>query len=146
VLIRPLFDEVTSTLGRERVLARLSELLALSAAVLAAVGIYGIIAYHVSTRRREIGIRLAIGSAPAQVACLVARRAAAILVAGVAGGWMLSASMLPFVSSLTYGLGPSDRWLPLWCAAAMTLVVVLATAEPLWRALRVEPAAALRVD
>jgi putative ABC transport system permease protein len=111
---------------------------------LACVGLYGILAYAVGQRQREIGLRMAIGADRAKVLRLVLREAAALVGAGVALGLVLSAAAGRAVASLLFGLSPTDG--PAFAGAAATLVIVALVASylPARRASRLDPSAALR--
>ncbi len=116
------------------------------ALVLAATGVYGIMAYAVSRRTREIGIRMALGAAPAQVARVVLRRTAIMLATGVAIGLLLAFAGGTFFSQILYGVGAHDP-LTYFCAIAlMTMVAFLASWVPARRAIKVDPLTALRTE
>ena len=116
------------------------------AVVLAATGVYGIMAYAVSRRTREIGIRMALGAAPAQVARVVLRRTAIMLATGVAIGLLLAFAGGTFFSQILYGVGAHDP-LTYFCAIAlMTMVAFLASWVPARRAIKVDPLTALRTE
>jgi ABC-type antimicrobial peptide transport system permease subunit len=116
------------------------------ALVLAAVGMYGVIAYHVTARTREIGIRVAIGARPADVFRLVIGQGLRVTVVGIAIGLALSAMAARLLAGLLYGVSPTDA--ATWAAAvSVWLAVALAACWlPARRAARVEPVVALRQD
>ena len=116
------------------------------ALVLAAVGMYGVIAYHVTTRTREIGIRMAIGATPADAIRLVIGQGLRVTLAGIAIGLILSAMAARLLASLLYGVSPTDA--ATWAAAVAVWLAVglLACWLPARRAARVEPVIALRQD
>ncbi len=116
------------------------------ALVLAAVGMYGVIAYHVTARTREIGIRVAVGARPADVFRLVIGQGVRVTVAGIATGLTLSAMAARLLASLLYGVSATDA--ATWTAAAAVWLVVapLACWLPARRATRVEPMLALRQE
>jgi ABC-type antimicrobial peptide transport system permease subunit len=125
-------------------LAALASLFGLLAALLAAFGIYGLLAYAVAQRRREIGIRMAIGARPADIARIVSRHSLALVALGVTAGLIAAWEAAPAIQSLLYGVTPTDG-LSLAAAAVFVLLVSgIATAVPAVRATRVEPASALR--
>jgi predicted permease len=116
------------------------------ALLLAAVGMYGVIAYHVTARTREIGIRVAIGARPADVFGLVIGQGLRVTLVGIAIGLALSAMAARLLASLLYGVSPTD---PATWAAAVAVwlaVALLACWLPARRAARVEPVIALRQD
>ena len=119
---------------------------ALSAVLLAAIGLYGLISYSVAQRTREIGIRVALGARPAQVMTPVIREGMTLASIGVALGLACALAATKLISSYLFGVGPTD---PLtFTAVATTLLIVafLASYIPSRRALRVDPLTALRAD
>jgi putative ABC transport system permease protein len=116
------------------------------ALLLAAVGIYGVMAYRVRRRTRELGTRLALGASPAQITRLVLRQAGVVALAGVVLGLAAAAFATRTLSSLLFGVTP---WDPVTLAAAVALLA-LATLAASWlparRAARVDPAASLAVE
>ncbi len=112
--------------------------------LLAAVGIYGVTAYTVSRRTRELGIRMALGARPQDVGRLVLAQGARLAGAGIAAGLALALVVSRLIASLLYGIGPGD---PLTYAAAGTLfaaMTLVASWAPARRAARVDPMTALR--
>jgi ABC-type antimicrobial peptide transport system permease subunit len=116
------------------------------AMALAAIGLYGVIAYSVARRTREIGIRMALGARPSAVLSLVMRQGLGVAGLGIAVGALLAAVAGRALSGALYGIGAAD---PLaWAAAAAVLFGVssLANLVPARRAARVLPSAALRTE
>ena len=142
--IRTLEEIVAASVVRERFVALLVSLFAAVAAALAAIGVYGVLAYAVTRRTRELGIRMALGAAARDVFGLVLRRALAMAAAGLAlgiGGALLFGRLL---SGLLYGVEPADP-ATLGAVAAFVLALALAAALlPGRRAASVEPSTALR--
>jgi putative ABC transport system permease protein len=132
------------SIRRPRLLAQLVGAFAALALLLAAVGTYGLLSYLVAERRREIGIRLALGSARSSVLAAVMRQGLVLtfvgLAAGLAGAWGLSR----FMASLLFGVRPTD--VPTLAAVMTTITIVAATAcwLPAWRASRLDPSVVLR--
>jgi len=119
---------------------------AITALVLAAVGLYGLVAQTVSQRTREIGLRVALGARRDQVFGTVVRRGARPLVAGLAIGLPASALLAPSLGNLLFGISPTD---PLTLAAVASVLVAVGLAAcliPAGRATRVDPATALRAE
>ena len=116
------------------------------AMVLAAVGLYGVIAYSVSRRTREIGIRMALGAKRSMVVALVMRQGLGLTAIGVAVGTLLSAAAARAVSGALYGINGADP--VTWIGAIVTLfsVAALANAVPARRAAVVDPSSALRSE
>ena len=116
------------------------------AVILAALGVYGVMAYLVTRRTREIGIRMAIGARPEQVRGQILREslalAAAAVAAGVAGAWGLTR----YLAAMLYGVTPLDG--VTFAAAALVLVAVAMAASllPARKASRVDPVVALREE
>ena len=111
---------------------------------LAAVGLYGIIAFSVTQRTREIGIRMAIGARPGTVVKLVLRQGLALVAVGLVGGALLGALATRIVAGALYGVSVADPMA--WGAAAAVLLgaAMLANAVPAYRAVRIDPVRALR--
>jgi ABC-type antimicrobial peptide transport system permease subunit len=116
------------------------------AMLLAAIGLYGVIAYSVSRRTREIGIRMALGAGRSAVVGLVMRQGFVLTTVGVVVGALLSAAAAKAVSGALYGIGYLDP--VTWIGAIVTLfgVAALANAVPARRAAVVDPSAALRSE
>ena len=114
------------------------------ALLLAGLGLYGVTSYAVSRRRTEIGIRMALGAAPARVVWLVLSRVTLLVAAGVVFGTAASVWLARFVASLLYGLEPRDP--ATLAGAAIVLAAVGAAAGwlPARRASRLDPAQVLR--
>jgi predicted permease len=142
--VHTLAEEVDSSAASERLTATLATLFGLLAATLAAVGIYGLLSYGVAQRRREIGIRMALGARPGDIGELIGRQALAMAAMGVAAGLAAAWQVAPLVRSLLYGVSPTDGISLAAAAVIVLLVSTLATAIPAGRATRVEPASALR--
>jgi predicted permease len=142
--IHTLAEEVDASAASERLTAGLASLFGLLAAMLATLGIYGLLSYAVAQRRREIGIRMAVGARPADIARMIGRQSLMMVAVGVAAGLAAVWEATPAIRSLLYGVAPGDG-VSLGAAAGFVLLVsAAATAIPAGRATRVEPAAALR--
>ncbi len=114
--------------------------------LLAALGIYGLLAYTVSQRRREIGLRLALGAQPRDVTRLVVGDGLAVTLAGVAAGLAAAAVLTRFVRSLLFQVSPIDPVAFLGAAAALAAVALVASWAPLRRAGRIDPIRVLRQE
>ncbi len=142
--VHTLAEEVDASAASERLTATLASLFGLLAAVLAAVGIYGLLSYAVAQRRREIGIRMALGARPLDIGEMIGVQSLLLVAAGIAIGLVAAMQITPLVGALLYGVTPTDK-VSLCGAAALVIVMSLvATAIPARRATRVAPAAALR--
>jgi predicted permease len=142
--------ELATTLFPVRVGATIVAVVGVVAMLLAAIGLYGVIAYSVSRRTREIGIRMALGARPANVLSEMMRHGFAVMGAGVAVGAFLAAGAAlggaHLITGMLYGVGPAD---PLsWGLAGVVLITVASLANfiPAWRAARVDPSVALRTE
>ncbi|MCU1295121.1 MAG: hypothetical protein JWP08_3971 [Bryobacterales bacterium] len=138
--------QLRDSLLRERLMAALSGCFGLLAAILATVGLYGVISYMVARRRTEIGIRVALGANRAGILRLVLREAGALVLAGLLVGTVLSIAAAQTAKSFLYGLQPAD---PVTLELAIVLMAAVALAAsfiPAVRASRLDPMAALRED
>jgi ABC-type antimicrobial peptide transport system permease subunit len=117
-----------------------------SALVLAAIGLYGVMAFSVGRRRREFGIRMALGAAGPRIVALVIRNAALQIAIGVFLGVLLGLALARAVSNMFFGVNPSDALTFVAVCAVLALISVAATLLPAIRASRVQPLEALRID
>jgi predicted permease len=139
-------EQIENGFARDRLMAALSGFFGALAALLAAVGIYGVIAYLVARRQNEMGIRIAIGSTRPQVIALVMREAALVVAVGVGIGLAGSLVLARFAASLLFGLQARDPLTLLGAALLLAAVAALAAFLPALRASRVDPMAALRYE
>jgi predicted permease len=144
VEIHTLAEEVDASTASEKLTATLASFFGLLAAILAAMGIYGLLAYAVAQRRREIGIRMAVGARSSDIGWMIGRQALTMVAIGVTAGLAAAWAAAPAIRSLLYGVTPSDGTSLGGAAAFVLLVSALATAIPAGRAMRVQPASALR--
>jgi putative ABC transport system permease protein len=140
----PLRQQVDAALVQERVMAMLSGWFSALALLLSALGLYGVTTYAVNRRRTEIGIRMALGAAPARVVRLVLARATILLVIGLLIGTALSAWNTNFIATLLYGLAPRDPATFVAASIVLTAVGALAGWLPAHRASCVDPSEVLR--
>jgi ABC-type antimicrobial peptide transport system permease subunit len=140
----PLTDQVNASLAQERLVAMLSGFFGGLALLLAGLGLYGVTAYAVTCRRTEIGIRMALGAAPAGVVRLVLTRVSSLVGVGVLVGAGISLWVSQFVATLLYGLEPRDPVTLAGSVAMLATVSALAGWLPAYRASRVDPAEVLR--
>jgi predicted permease len=138
-----LADRISESLVARRSPMVLSVAFAGVALFLAAVGLYGVLAYVVSQRIREIGVRMALGSSPVGVFRLIMTEGMVILGGGLAAGLLTSLLLQRALAGHLYGVSPLDPVVLAVVAVAMTLVAVLACSLPALRATRVQPAVAL---
>jgi predicted permease len=142
--VATLEERVLRSMRTERLLAALAATFAVLATLLAAIGLYGVMAYAVSRRTREIGLRIALGARATRVAGRIVREAGLIVAAGVALSTPLVWWLGGYVRSQLYGIEPADPWTLGLAAAGMMAVATLAAAIPARRAARIEPMRALR--
>jgi hypothetical protein len=128
----------------ERMMATLSGFFGLLAALLAMVGLYGVISFLVARRRNEIGIRLALGAERGQVVAMVMREAGRLLAIGILAGAAMSLAVGDGARSLLFGLKPYDPLTLLSAAALLSLIAAAASFLPARRASKLDPMAALR--
>jgi predicted permease len=138
--------EVDATLFPMRASAWLVSGVGLVAMVLAAIGLYGVIAYSVARRTREIGIRVALGARPGEVVGLVMRQGLLVAVAGLIGGGLLAAIAARAIAGVLYGVGSADPVSWLGAAAVLLVASAFANLVPAWRAAHVDPSVALRTE
>jgi predicted permease len=141
-----LTKQIQQSLTRDRLMATLAGAFGLLAALLAVLGLYGVIAYMVARRRNEIGVRIALGATRGRVVGLVLREALLLLTAGVAIGLGLAMWMGEAAASLIYGLKPRDPLTLASAAALLAIVALIASYGPAWRASRLQPMDALREE
>jgi len=142
----PFREIVDRTLVVERLLAQTSAAFGLLALLIAAVGLYGVLAYSVGRRRREIGVRIAIGAPRGAVEWMFLRESLILLACGAAIGVPAAMVSMRLVSSMLFGLSPQD---PATIAAALTvltLATVAASYVPALRAASIDPIRALREE
>jgi predicted permease len=144
--LKTLERQLDETLLTDRLVALLSAGFGFLATLLASVGLYGVMAFVVARRRKELGIRLALGAQPGFVIWLVMREVLLLLAIGLAVGIPAAMALGGFVSSQLYGIQPRD---PLIAGSTMILLTLVSAAAgliPARRASRIDPILALRVE
>ena len=144
--VTPLAAQIDASLREERMLSEVTGLFGIVALVLAAIGLHGVLAYGVTQRTSEIGIRLALGANRPQVLWMVLKQALIWVGVGGAIGLAASLALSRFVSALLFGLDPID---PATIAASCATLTVVAVASAFWparRAARLNPLTALRCE
>jgi ABC-type antimicrobial peptide transport system permease subunit len=132
------------SLLRERLLATLSGFFGFLAALLAVVGLYGVVAYGVARRTQEIGIRMALGADHRRIAAMIVRETAGLLIIGLAAGVLLALAVTRVAKSMLYGLGASDPATFIAAAFLLAAATLAAAAIPARRASRIQPMMALK--
>jgi hypothetical protein len=140
----PVADLLERQLSREKMMARLAGVFSVLALLLAALGLYGVLAYSVSRRTPEIGVRLALGASPSSVWRLILRECTGIVVTGVVIGLLLWIPVHRLLDRMVYGLSSFDPSTLSFAGILLLLVALLAGSLPAFRASRVDPARTLR--
>ncbi len=144
--VQAMSDVVGATLSSPRFTGFLLVTFAAVALALSAIGVYGVLSYLVSRRTREIGIRLAIGAGRAQVLRMVLGSGLALAFGGVALGLTLALVAARFMRTMLYGVGPADPLTFVAVGVTLSLVALLSSLVPAWRATRVNPVVALKTE
>jgi predicted permease len=134
------------SLGAQRIVASLTTIFAAVALVLSAVGLYSVLAYAVSQRRSEIGIRMALGAKPGQVVGLVMRNGLQLVAFGLGAGLLAAAAAARLIQTLLFDVKPIDPLIYAGVTVLFTIVAVVACLVPSVRASRIDPLIALRAD
>jgi putative ABC transport system permease protein len=137
---------VSDSVGQPRLLTALVGAFAAFALLLAAIGIYGVMAYSVSHRMREMGIRMALGAAPRDIVRLVVGQGMRLVLAGILIGFVASLWLTKFLASQLFGTQPKDPATFALVALGLALVALAACLIPARRAMRVDPMVALRYE
>ena len=141
---RPLTTQMDASLSQERLIALLSACFGALALLLSGIGLYGVTAFAVATRRTEIGIRMVLGAPATRVVRLVLARTAVLVAAGVLIGASVSMWATKFVASLIFGVDGRDPTTFGGSMLALGIVATLVTWLPARRAARTDPATVLR--
>jgi putative ABC transport system permease protein len=116
------------------------------ALLLAAIGIYGVMAYAVTQRQQEIGVRMAMGARPRDVLRLIVRQGMSLAGSGVVAGIVLALLLTRFLASLLFGVSPAEPLVYGCLATVLALVALAANLLPALRAARVDPMIVLRSE
>jgi predicted permease len=139
-------EETGEALSQERLFARLTSVFGLLALVLAMIGLYGTMAYSVTRKTHEIGIRMALGANPANVLVMVICQGITLALTGVAIGIVVALGATRLISSMIFGVKSYDPITFLAVAAVLVIVALLACYIPARRAMKVDPMIALRYE
>jgi ABC-type antimicrobial peptide transport system permease subunit len=141
------FDDIVSeAMARPRLLTVLLGAFGALGLVLGALGMYGVLAFLVSRRRREIGVRIALGAHPAQVQRMVVGRGLVLAGVGVTVGLGGTLALTRYLQSVLFGVGPNDAATLAAAVTGLVAVAALASWIPARRAARVDPVTALRAE
>jgi ABC-type antimicrobial peptide transport system permease subunit len=142
--LRPLEADVADLVTRERMVGTLAIGFAFLALTIAAVGLYGVMAYGVSQRTNEIGLRAALGAAPGVLTRMVLREAFLLVAVGVAVGLPVTVASVRVLGGLLFGVAPTDPTTIALASLVLAAIGALATYIPARRAAAIDPATALR--
>ncbi|MBK9242975.1 MAG: ABC transporter permease [Acidobacteria bacterium] len=144
--VRTLDEEVAGLVAGPRFSATALGLFALVALVMAAVGVYGVMAYSASRRTREIGVHMALGATPAQVLRVIMRDGVLVVFTGLAAGLLAAMWLAQSLTGLLHEVTPADPVALVTVALLLSAIGLVAVLIPAWRATRVSALAALRHD
>jgi putative ABC transport system permease protein len=144
--LQTLDEQIWENVTRDRVMAGLSSWFAFLAALLAGVGLYGLLAFTVAQRMKEFGIRMALGATPRDVAVIVGRHVGRMALVGTPIGIAAAVALARLGESLLYGVSGHVPLLISGAAAGMLIIMMLAAAVPARRAMTVAPSAALHTE
>jgi predicted permease len=144
--LRTLAHQIDQSLLNDRLVATLSAAFGVLATLLAVIGLYGVMAYTVARRTREIGVRMALGAVPGDVVRMVMREVVTLVGVGVALGLTAAWGLSRVVSTALYGISPSDPVTIAVAAGGLAIAALLAGYIPAIRATRVNPVRALRYE
>jgi putative ABC transport system permease protein len=143
---RTMAQVVAESVSRRRFAMQIVGLFGILALLLAAVGIYGVIAFSVTQRTREIGIRVALGASRSTILRWVLKQGMLLTLAGVAVGLLGAFALTRLLRSLLFGVGPTDIVTYVALAILLTIVALIACYVPARRATKVDPLVALRYE
>jgi predicted permease len=144
--LKTLASQLDETLLTERLIAMLSAGFGLLATLLAAIGLYGVMAFVVARRTKELGVRMALGAQPGSVIWLVMKEVLLLLAIGLAIGVPTALALGKYVAAQLYGIQARDPWIAAASMAGLIFVATLAGFIPARRASRIDPIMALRYE
>jgi predicted permease len=144
--LKTLGAQLDQTLLTERLIALLSAGFGLLATLLASIGLYGVMAFVVARRTKEMGVRLALGANPGLIVWLVMREVLLLLIIGLAVGVPAAIGLGRLVAAQLYGINANDPWIAIISVAVLIVVAAVAGLIPAQRAGRIDPVLALRYE
>ena len=142
--LRPIEEIIGSSVALPRLYATLVGIFAGAALLLAALGVYGVMAYSVTQRKREMGVRMAIGATPGRIQLMILRQGGTLAAIGLFLGLTLSMMLGRFLSGLLFGVSPFDVPTLVTVPAVLGVATLIASWLPAWRAMRLDPVAVIR--
>jgi len=140
----PFTEYISASLYGQKVGAVLLNVLGGLGLLMAALGLYSVMAYSVAQRTAEIGIRMTLGAKPQDMMLLVLRQGLGLAFTGLAVGSLAAAALARMVAAVLVSVSPADPLVYAGAAGIIVAIALLSTAIPAWRALRVDPMEALR--
>jgi ABC-type antimicrobial peptide transport system permease subunit len=144
--VKTFAEHIDESISRERMIAMLASFFSLFALPLAMLGLYGVMAFTVTRRAREIGVRMALGAQKRNILLLVLRETLLLVSIGIAIGLPVALAATRLTKGMLFGLTPNDPWTITLAAIVMLAVAALAGYLPARRATKVDPMTALRCD
>jgi putative ABC transport system permease protein len=144
--LRTMQQAVDAATSRRRFQTTLLTIFAVTALVLALIGLYGLLAYSVRQRVAEIGVRIALGASRARVISMIVRQGLRLVLIGLVIGLAASFVLVRFLAGALYGVSPYDPWTFVAAPALVLLAALIACSAPAWRAAHIEPVEALRSE
>ncbi|HEU4584860.1 MAG TPA: FtsX-like permease family protein, partial [Gemmatimonadaceae bacterium] len=144
--VKPMSEVVRSSLAQLSFTMLIIGVAAAVTLLLGAIGLYGVIAYVATLRTRELGVRVALGATPGEIAGMVTRQGIALTVVGIVAGLALFALVARFIRSLLFGVAPGDPLTLIAVSLVLVAIAALASWIPARRASKVDPMMALRAE
>ena len=142
--IRSVDEILSQSMAPRRFNTWLVGLFAVTALVLAAIGTYGVMAFAVASRTRELALRSALGATPGSLVRMVLRQGLVLTTVATVIGLAAAFGVTRFMAAMLFGIAPRDPWTFVMVAVLLAMVAMVATLLPAWRAMRVNPISALR--
>jgi predicted permease len=146
VRLREMDDVLQDSIRRPRLLSQIVGIFAGLALLIAVVGTYGLLSYTVTNRRREIGVRMALGASRSGILAQILRWGLALVLIGTAVGVAVAIGLSQFIASMLFGIAATDATTFVVVVAAVVIVGMLACAIPAWQASRLDPLPLIRED